>query len=403
MKKQYLALSIAFTFLFQANAQKILFDNTHAETAGNADWVIDADAHNLGIGSSGIYIGGSNSNAQRIPTPAQSAITSSTAESYWEGGISAWGVECVKTGYTVESLPWGTAITYGTTATQDLKNYDVYVVDEPNTVFTASEKTAILNFVKNGGGIYMVSDHTGSDRNGDGWDSQSIWNDLMRNNTVHANPFGLYLDSLSFSGSYFVSNIPGDSIVNGPYGNVSSVKWSSGTSMTLNPTANSTVKGVVYKSGGSGNNGVLLAYGRYGTGKFVVMGDSSPTDDASGDPGDQLYDGWIADANGNHRKMIMNATIWLATKTQTSHVGIDDISTEQIVSIVPNPAKETLHIKSPEACTYEIIDLSGRVVLSGSISADESTTIQIANIQAGMYLVKLSGETLIRTTKIIKE
>jgi len=44
-------LSILFylSSLLLANAQtKILFDATKAETAGNADWVIDVDAHNLG-------------------------------------------------------------------------------------------------------------------------------------------------------------------------------------------------------------------------------------------------------------------------------------------------------------------------------------------------------------------
>jgi hypothetical protein len=32
-----------------------------------------------------------------------------------------------------------------------------------------AEKDAIINFVKNGGGLYMIADHDNSDRNGDGW------------------------------------------------------------------------------------------------------------------------------------------------------------------------------------------------------------------------------------------
>ena len=97
----------------------------------------------------------------------------------------------VKLGNSVENLPTGTAITYGNAANpQDLANYNVFVVDEPNTLFTAAEKTAIVNFVKNGGGLFMISDHTMSDRNNDGYDSPAIWNDLMTNNSVQANPFG---------------------------------------------------------------------------------------------------------------------------------------------------------------------------------------------------------------------
>lgn len=47
---RFLLLQIFFLLGFALNAQqvKILFDATKAETANNADWIIDADAHNLG-------------------------------------------------------------------------------------------------------------------------------------------------------------------------------------------------------------------------------------------------------------------------------------------------------------------------------------------------------------------
>jgi len=51
----------------------------------------------------------------------------------------------------------------------------------------------------------------------------------------------------------------------------------------------------------------------------VALGDSSPADDGSGDRNDRLYDGWIEDANGNHERLIMNGTLWLA-KGQTTAV-----------------------------------------------------------------------------------
>ena len=165
-----------------ATPKKFLFDATKAETAGNADWVLDAD-----------------SSPQRFPTPAQSNVTATTTESFWRGALSAWGIALAKLGHSVETLPSGTAITYGGTGAQDLKNYDVFVVDEPNIRFTAAEKTAILNFVKNGGGLFMISDHTVSDRNNDGWDSPAIWNDLMSTNTVQTNPFGITITLNNFS------------------------------------------------------------------------------------------------------------------------------------------------------------------------------------------------------------
>src|SRR5438067_2131610 len=74
-----------------------------------------------------------------------------------------------------------------------------FLFDEPNTKFSSAEKTAILNFVKNGGGLFMISDHTNSDRNNDGWDSPDIWNDLMNSNSVQTNPFGFKIDLTDIS------------------------------------------------------------------------------------------------------------------------------------------------------------------------------------------------------------
>jgi hypothetical protein len=78
-------------------------------------------------------------------------------------------------------LPYNGNITYGDSSnSQDLSNYKVFIVVEPNIKFTASEKTAMLSFVANGGGLFIVSDHNISDRNNDGWDSPAIWNDFLQ-------------------------------------------------------------------------------------------------------------------------------------------------------------------------------------------------------------------------------
>lgn len=310
---------------FRINAQvKILFDATKAETAGNADWVIDAKNYNLAYSSStGLpYVSTGNtrqSNPVAIPSPSQSLITASDTETYWTGALSAWAVDCVKKGYYVETLPPVTGkITYGKSSnTQDLSKYNIFVVDEPNIKFDTAEANAIVNFVKNGGGLYIISDHANSDRNNDGWDSPMIWNDLFNNNTVQKNPFGIAIDSNSVSGTFSnILNSATDSLLHGPKGNVTKVMWSAGATMTLTPSANPTVKGVVFKTGTSGNTNVLCAYARYGKGKVVAMSDSSPFDDGTGNPNTTLYNGYFTDAAGNHQRLIMNATIWLATKQQ---------------------------------------------------------------------------------------
>ena len=163
-------------FAANAHAARFLFDADHGESAGNADWVIDADLHNLSWTSAGTFTtsSGNESNAQRIPTPPASGITAGTAETYWAGAISAWAVDLVKRGHSVETLPAGTTLTWNTANSQDLTNYDVVIIDEPNILFATSEKQALLNFVQHGGGLFMISDHAVSDRNGDGQDSVSI-------------------------------------------------------------------------------------------------------------------------------------------------------------------------------------------------------------------------------------
>ncbi len=302
--------------------QKILFDATKAESAGSADWIIDADIRNLGFGTGPAVLGGgSESNPQRIPTPAQSGINAGTAETYWSGGLSYWAVDCVNKGYIVETLPYNGTISYGNALNpQDLSNYNAFVVCEPNILFTAAEKTAILSFVANGGGLFMIADHTISDRNNDGYDSPDIWNDLMQNNsTGNTNPFGIIFDLQNFSEtSSNIATLPSnDSILHGPMGTVSKVMWSGGTSITINPSANSSAKAIVYKSsvaGPSGNINIMVATSRYGFGKIVAIGDSSPCDDGSGDPGDVLYTGYNGDVPPNHRNLLMNGTMWLLAR-----------------------------------------------------------------------------------------
>lgn len=317
-KISVLIFLIALSFRLQAQV-KVLFDASKAETAANADWQIDADLYNLGfVGGPPVAGTGNEANPQRYPTPAQTTVTQSTSEYYWKGALSSWGIDLVKQGYWVETLPYNGQITYGNSGNvQDLSNYKVFVVCEPNIMFTASEKTALMQFVQNGGGLFMISDHTDSDRNNDGYDSPDVWNDFMSNNGILTNPFGFIYDYANFSQTTSnIPNLPADPVLHGVIGNVTQTQFSAGTSITLSPAANSSVVGVVYKNGSSfGNNNVMVCHAIYGSGKVVAIGDSSPCDDGTGDTGDELYDGWLGDASGNHRTLFLNATIWLASST----------------------------------------------------------------------------------------
>lgn len=315
--------------------KKFLFDASHLENAGSADWQIDAD----GTENVPSYTGGTTVElkAQRYPTPSYTGITSSTAETYWTGGISAWAVELVKKGELVESLPNGAAITYGDSSNpQDLSNYDVFVVVEPNKLFTATEKTAIMNFVSNGGGLIMVADHTAattagtdangynpSDRDGDGYDSPRVWNDLMTNNGINnSNPFGFTVNYVDISEKpssnvYTGTNANATKVLNGAAGTASKLAFYNGSTATLTPANNANVQGLFWRSSSTngGTTGVMALLSTYGSGRVFFIGDSSPCDDGTGDPNDNLFNGWSGDSPSgftSHPALHLNASLWAA-------------------------------------------------------------------------------------------
>ncbi|WP_020118036.1 hypothetical protein [Streptomyces canus] len=272
-----------------ATPHRILFDNAHAETAGNADWII--------------------STSQPDPLGQDS---SPSAETDWTGALSSWGVALQKTGgYSLKTST--SALTYGGSSATDLSNFDTLVLPEPNTLFTTAEKTAIMTFVKNGGGLFMISDHTGADRNNDGEDAVEILNDLMTNNSVDStDPFGFSIDSLSISSDY-PSAISDSSnpVLHGSFGTVTKSLIASGTTATLKPADNANVKGLLYRTGYSGNTGAFFATSTFGSGRVAFWGDSSPIDDGTGQSGNTLYDGWN-DSGATNAALALNATEWLS-------------------------------------------------------------------------------------------
>ncbi|MFJ8626069.1 hydrolase [Kitasatospora sp. NPDC093550] len=274
-----------------ATPHRVLFDNSKAETAGNADWII--------------------STSQPDPL-AQNA--NPTTEKSWTGALSAWGVALQKTGqYSLKTLPAGSAITYGTGGALDLANFDTFVVPEPNIRFSAAEKSAIMKFVQNGGGLFLVSDHVNSDRNNDGWDSPKIINDLLTSNGVNNNdPFGFSVDLLNITtDNPRAVNDATDPVLHGPFGTVTGSILRNGTTFTLKPADNPSVKGLVYRTGSSGNTGAFFVTSTFGSGRVAVWGDSSPVDDGTGQSGNTLFDGWD-DPAGTDAALALNATAWLS-------------------------------------------------------------------------------------------
>lgn len=280
-------------------AKKVLFDHTGWEDGGtSAYWIVDTHEPN--------------------PSPANPAV-----ETDWNGGISAWGFDLLKKGYAVQILPaTGGRITYNdATNAQDLKNYAVYIIPECYRMFTAAEKQAIVAFVQNGGGLYLMGNHDGATRvtssHPGSTDAFHVFNDLLAN------------EGSGFGFTFVVGHGPGDAnanttttaisgdggaiaqaLVHGPNGLMTAMDFHSFAYLNLtgsNPTATWIVQTQV--SGDPATDYFVVA-STYGAGRVVAIGDSSPSDDGTTTTsGKNLIDGYHSNSN---QAFDLNAVDWLA-------------------------------------------------------------------------------------------
>jgi hypothetical protein len=139
----------------------------------------------------------------------------------------------------------------------------------------------------------------------------------------------------------------------------------------------------------------MVARARYGSGKVAAIGDSSPCDDGTGDGNDQLYTGYTGDANGNHRKLLMNITIWLAESDVSTVVENSQVSQNNL-GIFPNPSAGHFSISfkgNVNTGFVRILNAFGQEVFEQDISNEVSKDINPEGISAGIYFVEVfNGE-----------
>ncbi len=246
-----LVMFVAFTGAANSirPAVKVLFDNAHAETAGNADWTI-------------------------------------------YGAYSDFADRLRSVGFIVESHEKSDGLlTY-----ELLKNYKVLVLPEPNSPFKDAEVDAILKFIENGGGVFLIGDHTGSDRNHDGWDSPKIFN-------VFAPKLGFYFAKKWVSQAPVAGGRVEGFITRGVY------RVGAWGATWLEIKDSKRVKAwIFFKFKKQGKKPYVIT-GTYGKGRFAAIGDSSPFDDGTGAPGNHLHDGW---QTYDHPQLAENVVRWLA-------------------------------------------------------------------------------------------
>ncbi|MBN1297065.1 hypothetical protein JXA80_09810 [bacterium] len=296
-------------------AARWVFDASSLPMAGdNADWVVDAPEAT-----------GNQSLPDRYPSPDPCDVGATTPEDFWHGAYSAWGIELVKSGHWVETIPRNAAITYGDCSnSQDLSFFDVFVIPEPQVYFTAEETAAIINFVFDGGSLFLIGNHCGSDRNNNGEDSAMIYGEMDT-----AGHFGIEFetypgctdnepppecDACSWNdvrNTNFV-NDPSDPFLYGPAGTVEAIKFNEATSLILHPENNPSVQGHAWRDeSAQGTIDVTLASALFGDGRVVAIGDSAPADDGTGDEDDFLHNSWDYPTSENNI-LFVNISHWLS-------------------------------------------------------------------------------------------
>ena len=85
-------------------------------------------------------------------------------------------------------------------------------------------------------------------------------------------------------------------------------------------------------------------------------------------------------------------------------LGINETINDKLFSIYPNPAQSIVNVKADAkliGTVYTIYDNTGKVVLSGTINA-ENISVELGNLSVGIYLFS-AGENVQQTFKVIKE
>ncbi|HJU83907.1 MAG TPA: PKD domain-containing protein [Holophagaceae bacterium] len=305
------------------NGKKILFDNTHAETSGQADWVID-------------------------------------------GAFSDFGNALADAGFYVKELRKSTPIELA-----DLTGYDALVIAEANIPFKTTEQAALLQYVQNGGAIFFVADHYNADRNKNRWDGSEVFNGYRRG--AWTNPAkGMTTGEAGSSamqgvassdwlatnfGIRFRYNALGDIVANDIVApsqafnitaGVATVAMHAGSTLAImDPTK---AKGIVYLppttikwasavdqgvyDGGGRPEGPFAAVAKIGLGKAAFLGDSSPVEDATPkylreETGGSktTHSGW---QEQNDATLMVNIVTWLAN--HESYTSLSQVSGLQLDS-----------------------------------------------------------------------
>lgn len=69
----------------------------------------------------------------------------------------------------------------------------------------------------------------------------------------------------------------------------------------------------------------------------------------------------------------------------------------------PNPVNEVINLKSPSQGIYNIYDMTGQLIMSGELVANQATRIDVDALSKGIYVVKVTNELGISSSRFVKQ
>ena len=249
-------------------AVSVIYDDTHGQTAENADWVID-------------------------------------------GAYSEMCGMLIENGFDIDNLSEESS--NGRFTADLLKKYDAIILAEPNNPYSEEESNLFVEFVKNGGGMFIIGDHDHSDRDKDGWDAVSILN-------VFTTKFGFRLQKDLI---LYEAPLAGQINKQHPamYGFRAVGVWAGGT-FDVFEAPEAKAEGLVYSAI---SKSPYIVVSEYGKGRVFAIGDSSPFDDGTGSErtqsakGKKLHDSYDSFCY-SHPQIAFNAMSWVTGKNPDKRI-----------------------------------------------------------------------------------
>lgn len=264
---------------------RVLFDDLHGQTFGNADWTPDAAYSDF---------------ASDLIHELNATISKTS--------------DCFDSNQITEAL---------------LTACDVLIIPEPNTRFSSLECNLIQQYVEAGKGLFLIADHGGSDRNFDGWDACMIFNELTH-------PWSFLFTGNDFSEAPVAHDPPSDHIIMRGVKNVGA--WAA-TSLILEPDCEHIQPVLSF----SKSQEAYIIAGNAKNGRIIAIGDSSPFDDGTGSEGKSrhsAYRSWLYD----HRRFVVQSVAWLSKYEISSMISNEVPLPEYQVSNYSNADSRSMFI-----------------------------------------------------------